>query len=57
MNQPLVALISARAKKFIANHLLQTFTSKKHKNSQGFKRWPSVTKPIIVGKKSVNSLK
>ena len=35
MNQPLKALISARAKKFIANHLLQTFTSKEHNNSQG----------------------
>ena len=35
MNQPLKALISARAKKFIANYLLQTFTSKEHNNSQG----------------------
>ena len=35
MNQPLKALISARVKKFIANHLLQTFTSKEYSNSQG----------------------
>ena len=35
MNQPLKALISAWAKKFIASHLLQTFTSKEHNNSQG----------------------
>ena len=70
MNQPLKALISARAKKFIANHLLQTFTSKERNNSQCVfpttigchpwppfvyrrlrkKRWPRVTKPIVVGK-------
>ena len=37
MNQQLEALISARAKKFIAivNYLLQTFTSKAHNNLQG----------------------
>ena len=37
MNQPLKALISAWAKKFIGHlgHLLQTFTSKEHNNSQG----------------------
>ena len=70
MNQPIKALISARAKKFIANHLLQTFTSKECNNSQGVfptmigfvtlghllfigdcaKKWPRVTKPIMVGK-------
>ena len=35
MNQPLKAMISARAKKLIANHLLQTFTSKECNKSQG----------------------
>ena len=70
MNQQLKALISTRAKKFIANYLLLTFTSKAHNNLQGVfptiigfvtlghllfigdqaKRWPRVTKPIMVGK-------
>ena len=47
MNQPLKALISARAKKFIANHLLQTFTSKEHNNSQGF--FPTMIGFVTLG--------
>ena len=35
MNQRLKTLILARAKKLIANHLSQTFTSKAHNNLQG----------------------
>ena len=65
MNQPLKALILARVKKFIASHLLQTFTSKKHNNSQGVfltmigfvtlghlcaKKVAKGDKPIMVGK-------
>ena len=71
MNQPLKALISARAKKFIAKPFITNFY---FKGTQQFtvcfpnhdwlchpwppfvyrrlrkKRWPRVTKPIVVGK-------
>ena len=66
MNQQSKALISVRAKKYISSqlYLLLTFTLKAHKQGVfptmiGFatflhdplsKRWPRVSKPIMVGK-------
>ena len=56
MNPRPKSLISARAKKFIRTYSQQLFTNFYFKGTQQFlhdplnKRWPSVTKPIMVGK-------